>query len=223
MQEIKPAVSALGKIEIAFDKLKLREQQLLFISIPATIVFVAFLLFIEPEFKNTQMLDKQVDRMHKQLALAEQGTQELLSQASVDPSTGVKQQIKSLEAQLLKLNKASEGELNQLVSPSAMPILLEELFEQADDLALVSMQSVKPDILFGDTSNSEQAPIYKHGMQITFEGSFFATRDFLSSAENLGWKLYWQDLNYTVDKHPNATTTLSLFTLSTSEAFIGVN
>jgi len=211
------------KAETAFEKLKYSEQKLLFFCIPATILVIAFLLFIEPQFKSTQALDGKINSLNKQLVLAKMSSAELLEQASIDPNIEVRQQIASLESQLLTLNKAFDGELNQLVAPSAMPVLLEQLFNQAKGLALVKMESIAPVIIFGEQNNPEQLPIYQHGMRITFEGSFFATRDFLSSAENLEWKLYWQDLSYEVNEHPKATTTLSLFTLSTSEAFIGVN
>jgi MSHA biogenesis protein MshJ len=211
-----------AKFERAFESLKPREQLLLFVGIPATIIVVGFLLFIEPMLMSTNALDEKVTRLNKQLDSAQQSTAELLVQASIDPNTEVKQQIASLEQQLAKLNTDFEGELNQLVAPQAMPVLLEQLFDKADGLALVSMRSIAPLVLFGDKEGGNEQVIYQHGIEITIEGSFFATRDFLASAENLEWKLYWQNLQYQVGQHPKATTTLSLFTLSTSEAFIGV-
>jgi MSHA biogenesis protein MshJ len=221
MKETKSA-SSLAKLALAFDQLKGREQKLLFIVIPATIFFVVFLLFIEPKIKTGVKLDANMVSLNKQLELAKTSSAELLIQADMDPNTEIKQQIASLEAQLNKLNIAFDGELNQLVAPQAMPVLLEQLFDKANGLSLVKMQSVSPVVIFDGPNGIDQEVIYQHGIEITFEGSFFDTRDFLVSAENLEWKLYWQDLVYQVNQHPRATTTLSLFTLSTSEAFIGV-
>lgn len=221
MQETNsPTLNA--KFESAFENLKPREQVLLFVGIPATIIAVGFLLLIEPMLISTNALDDKMTRLNKQLDIAQQSSAELLIQASIDPNTEVKQQIISLEQQLAKLNTDFEGELNQLVAPQAMPVLLEQLFDKADGLALVSMRSIAPLVLFGEKEGGNEQVIYQHGIEITIEGSFFATRDFLASAENLQWKLYWQNLQYQVGQHPKATTTLSLFTLSTSEAFIGV-
>lgn len=221
MKETK-LLSAIARMEIAFDKLKGREQKLLFFGIPATVLTVMFLLLIEPKIKVVSKLDSTINSLNKQLDLAKLSSAELSIKANVDPNTAIKQQIMGLEARLQKLNNLFDGELNQLVAPQAMPILLEQLFDKADNLALVSMKSIAPVALFGEQNKPNQQFIYQHGIQITFEGSFFATRDFLASAENLEWKLYWQDLAYQVNQHPQATTTLSLFTLSTSEAFIGV-
>lgn len=226
-------LSLFAKGKIAFDNLKKREQNLLFVLIPITIITVFFLLLIEPEFKKAGRLEVSVAQLNTQLKLSKESTQELLQQAQIDPNTEISQQIDSLKKRLVKLNHEFEGELSQLVSPQAMPVLLEQLFTKANDLSLINMKSVAPQVLNAQINNASessknqpvvgQQSIYRHGIEITFEGSFFATRDFLVQAEGLGWKLYWQDLSYAVSKHPNAVTKLTLFTLSTSEAFIGVN
>lgn len=226
-------LSLLAKGKIAFDKLEKREQNLLIILIPTTIIVVFFLLLIEPEFKKSGRLADSVARLESQLELSRQSNVELLQQAKIDPDIAVSKQIESLQKSLAKLNHEFEGELSQLVSPQAMPVLLEQIFTKANDLSLINMTSVAPQVLNSEVNeqnnstenqaSSNQQPIYRHGIEITFEGSFFATRDFLAQAEALGWKLYWQDLSYAVSEHPAAITKLTLFTLSTSEAFIGVN
>jgi MSHA biogenesis protein MshJ len=218
----------------AFEGLQPREQNLLFVIIPCTIVAVFILLLIEPEIKKTQALEKSAVRLQSQLAMGRQSNEELMAQALIDPNDATREQIVNLRNMLNLLNAEFESELNQLISPQAMPVLLEQLFDQADNLTLNNMKSVAPQMLITDSvepgdestanaSTSSQQPIYRHGIEISFEGSFFATREFLSQAESLGWKLYWQDLSYVVGDHPNAVTTMTLFTLSTSEAFIGVN
>jgi MSHA biogenesis protein MshJ len=226
--------SLLNKGIVAFDGLKKHEQNLLFFVIPLTIIAVFFVLLIEPEIKISQGLTKSVSTLEKQLVLSRQSNDELLKQSQIDPNATVTQQIAGLQKKLALLNSEFEGELNQLVSPQAMPVLLQQLFERAGSLSLINMKSVAPQVLMTNSTNSKrldekpsvssaQQTIFRHGIEITFEGSFFATREFLSQAEGLGWKLYWQDLSYVVGEHPNAVTKMTLFTLSTSEAFIGVN
>lgn len=225
--------SLLVKGKVAFEKLKKREQNLMIVLVPTTIILVFFLLLIEPEYKKTGRLDDNMARLQSQLNLNRQSNEELLTQSLIDPNTEISLQIESLQKKLAKLNHEFEGELSQLVSPQAMPILLEQIFSKANDLSLIQMKSVAPQVLNTKVNEQNQSsksqsvlgqqPIYRHGIEIIFEGSFFATRDFLVQAEALGWKLYWQDLSYAVSEHPSAVTKLTLFTLSTSEAFIGVN
>ena len=229
-------LSATAKAMLAFDRLEFREQRLLFIGVPITILVVIFLLFVEPLLIKTERLQQSKQSIDSQYLLAKQSNQELMALAQQDPNKEINTQIDGLKRRLDQLNKDFEGELSQLVSPQAMPVLLEQLFYKAEDLALVSMTSLEPQQISlkqdknpnaaessQKQSASQEQLIFRHGIEISFEGSFFATRDFLSEAQNLGWKLYWQNLSYKVGEHPKAITHLTLFTLSTSEAFIGVN
>jgi MSHA biogenesis protein MshJ len=224
--------SLLQRGKVGFDGLKKREQNLLFVLVPFTIMVVFFLLLLEPEINNSERLAKSVSTLENQLFMGRQNNTELLSQATIDPNATLRQQVESLQKKLTQLNAEFESELNQLVSPQAMSVLLEQLFAQATNLSLLNMTSMEPQILnakgqnqrgLGEQHSLIQQPIFRHGIEITFEGGFFATRDFLFEAEALGWRMYWQDLSYVVGEHPNAVTKMTLFTLSTSEAFIGVN
>lgn len=227
-------VTFFKRVTDAFENLKKREQTMLMVLAPSTIIAVVVLVLIEPQLTEASKFNKRIGTLEQQIELTDLSTQELFEQANIDPNVALRQQIASLEKQLNELNERFEGEMSQLVSPQAMPGLLNELFSEAGDLEVLSMKSLSPTLVDlnkqseSDSNDapeepSEQQSIYRHGIEITFEGNFFATRDFLDSAENLSWKLYWQDLTYSVSEHPKAVTQLTVFTLSTSEAFIGVN
>ena len=137
-------LSPIEKGKVAFDALKKREQNLLFMLIPVTIIAVSFLLLIEPEYQKTNKLQESKARLESQLALVQRSNEELLQQSLIDPNTKISKQIEGLQKRLTKLNKEFEGELSQLVSPQAMPVLLEQLFTKANDLSLINMKSVAP-------------------------------------------------------------------------------
>ena len=117
--------------------------------------------------------------------------------------------------------------------PYAMPLVLEQLFANAKKLKLMSMSSIPPTNIFkddADSTNSENPitnaigpELFKHGLKIRFEGSFFDTRDFLISVEQMGWKLHWQEIAFVVNGYPKAQVDIELFTLSRREAYINVN
>ncbi len=219
-------LSATRQLLNKFDALALREQKLLMFAIPLSILLLVFFGVVEADIKKANKLQSNANNLQMQLSLNEETSAQLMQQANEDPDILVKQQISGLKQRLEQLNNDFAGEMAQLVSPQAMPILLEELLDKASDLQLLEMQSKEPQILAVNSNENELSntqPIYRHTLNIKFEGDFFATRKFLAEAEQLGWKIYWQGLTYTVLEHPNAVTELSLFTLSTSEAFIGVN
>ncbi|MGB3725786.1 MAG: hypothetical protein WA981_08475 [Glaciecola sp.] len=206
--------------EKKFEQLAPREQKLLFYGIPITILILGILLFIEPTFIAAQKVDRKMASVQTQLQSANAVINELNAQAELDPNLQVKQKINTFDKRVQTLQKRVDGELNQLVGPQLMPYLLEQLFAEAKGLQLTSMRTSEPTNVFAN--QKDVSPIYKHKIDIEFEGGFFATRDFLATAENMDYKLYWDEIQYEVSEYPNATTKLSIFTLSTSEVFISV-
>ncbi len=212
--------SLFNRLLLAYENRNASEKRLIFWTVPGLILFIGAIAFIEPVYIEITDINKRVDRVETQKAAFADTKQELFNAALLDPDEQINADIEETEKRLASLKKIFDKELGQLVSPQAMPTLLSQLFEKAGSLRLQKMESIKPVPLF--TQNSAEQKLFQHGIRITFEGGYLDTRDFLAKAEALGWKLYWRYLEYQVDEHPNATTELEVFTLSTSEAFIGV-
>ncbi len=210
-----------------FDHLATREQKLLMIAVPLSIVLLVFFGVVEADIKSGSKLKANASNVETQLKMSQETNIQLLAQLNEDPNLTIKEQIKGLKQRLERLNTEFSSEMALLVSPQAMPIMLEALLSKANNLDLIEMASKPPSILKipqrDQNSSENEQPIYKHTLFLKLEGDFFATQKFLSEAEQIGWKIYWQDMNYQVIEHPKASIELSLFTLSTSEAFIGVN
>ena len=206
-----------------FEALGEREKRLIFFAIPGLVLFVATLLVLEPMYKQIKNAHARAITQQSQLDTLKQTSDELMSEVLRDPDAAVKIQIDALQKQLSQIQASFDSELVHLVPPKAMPILLEQLFERADGLHLIKMESIAPSPVFTEEQGNTPVQLYRQGIRITFQGDYFATRDFFADAETLKWQLYWKFLNYDVHSHPLATTQLEVFTLSTSEAFIGVN
>ena len=221
------------KLEAKFDSISLREQKILFYALPATICLVFILGFIEPAIKQTIDTHKAMKAQKVRLLNASNSVGLLQAELKVDPDVEINNQIAGVNQQITKLELQFAEELEKLVPPYAMPLVLEQLFTNAKKLKLMSMSSIQPTNIFKDDAvpasteirpnNASGPELFKHGLKIRFEGSFFDTRDFLISAEQMGWKLYWQEIQFVVDEYPKAQVDIELFTLSRSEAYINVN
>lgn len=220
-KQIKP--SAFAQLLNKFDALAMREKRLIFVAVPSLILFVMALLLIEPLYEDIQKMQARAISKEAQLFNLQQTNAELMAEMRRDPDAAAKNQIAALQKQLTQLQASFNSEIRHLVSPKAMPTLLQNLFEEAQGLELVNMESMPPTPVFSEDLKPGDVQLYRQGIQITFQGDYFSTRDFFADAENLQWQLYWKFLNYNVHSHPIATTRLEVFTLSTSEAFIGVN
>ena len=64
--------------------------------------------------------------------------------------------------------------------------------------------------------------LYRHGMTVTFEGGYLAALRYLSALENASWKLFWDAVEVEVQEYPVTRVSITVFSLSTDEAWIGV-
>jgi MSHA biogenesis protein MshJ len=232
----------MDNLEAKFSAISPREQKLLFYAGPLLICFVFIMGFIEPALTQTIESSTEIRNAELRLVDTSYSVDSLQAQINIDPNTEVRNQIEAVNEQILILEKQFKRELEQLVPPQAMPHVLEELFAKAKKLKLVSMSSIMPENIFDNQAASDvpnETPVesadanatvakdspelFKHGVKISFEGSFFDTHEFLIAAEQLGWKLHWQEILFEVDEYPRAKVDIEIFTLSTSKAYIHVN
>lgn len=225
--------NSMENLETKFNSISVREQKLVFYAGPLVICLVFILGLIEPAITQAIETRNEITEHKLRLVSASNSVELVQMQLNVDPDLELKNQIDGVNQQISGLERQFADALEQLVPPYAMPLVLEQLFANAKKLKLMSMSSIPPTNIFKEDMDAESSEtsvnnaigpeLFKHGLKIRFEGSFFDTRDFFISAEQMGWKLHWQEVEYTVNAYPRAQVDIELFTLSRSEAYINVN
>ncbi|MGH1371215.1 MAG: hypothetical protein ACRBBW_04210 [Cellvibrionaceae bacterium] len=81
--------------------------------------------------------------------------------------------------------------------------------------------SASPSATSGDQNKVETAGVFKHAVEVQWGGGYFETQRFISALEELPWRLYWDNLNYSVTDYPNANVSLQVYTLSTDRGAFG--
>ena len=205
-----------------FAALSQREKVLIFATGLIVIISVMVFLLIDPALtKNTKTSDALLPLESEILSLQQQSV--IYEQAlAEDPNTKLREQIASVNERMTVLQNQFSAQLSDLILPRQMPVLIEQVFSQAEGLTLIEMASIKPVNIFADNEAMAEVRLYQHGVKLTFEGRFFAVRDFLANLERLTNQIYWRSMAYEVSEYPNAQVTLEVYTLSTEKAFIGV-
>lgn len=213
---------SFAKYDAQFESLSQREKVLIFATGLIVIVAIMVFLLIDPALqKNTKTADSlpplatEIQTLQQTSIIYEQALAE-------DPNEKLREQIASVNDRMQVLQNQFSAQLSDLILPRQMPVLIEQVFAQAEGLKLVEMASVTPVNIFADNPAMAGVPLYQHGVKLTFEGRFFAVRDFLASLEQLTNQIYWRSMAYQVSEYPNAEVTLEVYTLSTEKAFIGV-
>ena len=63
---------------------------------------------------------------------------------------------------------------------------------------------------------------YKHGLRIEFEGDYMTTLDYIRGLESLELRFLWDSLEFQVEEYPRSRVSITVFTLSLDQDWIGV-
>ncbi len=207
-------------------------QRFMVLGFGAALILVLFdVLWFQSQDKQQKDLKNQISTVEKQyrdlIAANTQRQQELMG-ASLNTK---RKQIESLQQQQLAIDE-SLGQYAQLVSPREMPELLRQFFNQSKSLKLKSLvkHSAKP--AFSSEKEEKQnaakqepktseATLFKHDVTVTLQGSYFDLVRSLEKLEKMNLKIYWDSIDYQVDKYPNALIKLTVYTYSYEQNWIG--
>lgn len=214
-------MSAPGLSE-KFAALSQREKVLTLVSGLALIILVGFTFFIEPAMKAlaTNKTELAAEVMKRQTLNAQL---ELYTEAlATDPNAEIRAEQATLLEQKSAMEMTFADELEELVTPAEMVMLVEQVFKHAGNLKLMEMSSLAPVSVFEGNEEMENVDLFQHGVQMTFSGRYFDVKDFVEALESQTKQFYWRGVDYQVTAYPLAEVSVEVYTLSTEKAFIGV-
>jgi MSHA biogenesis protein MshJ len=102
-----------------------------------------------------------------------------------------------------------------------MAVALSDILNRNNQLTLIKLDTLPITTLL-KSKQPQLNPIYKHGLTITFSGSYLDTFNYLKALESMPWHFIWESIDYQVKDYPIAETTLRVHTLSFKESWLGV-
>ncbi|WP_293751025.1 type II secretion system protein GspM [uncultured Paraglaciecola sp.] len=213
------------KLSIKFLKISLREQLLILICGLVVLILMMYTFLLEPHFKNSEKLQQNNLSSMNEMTSLEGQVNTLTDKLNTDPNDPVHERIKVLQGQIQSIAQQLEAQTNNLVPANEMANMLESVLAGSKGLKLIELQSIAPiPILFGQAEEKDepQAGLYRHGVTLVFQGTYFDIQRYLEKLESLPWQFYWKKFDYLVDDYPTANVELEIYTLSTNKAFIGV-
>ena len=200
-----------------FSALSVREQWLIAITGWFGILFIGYMLIIEPQMVTSQtvktaLIDTQNDMItaQNQLIVANRKLQQ-------DPDKVINQKLAQYRQEDKALQQVLEAKIGSLITPVQMAGLLEQVLRHSSALKLESMTSLPSSQLV----SCDQQGYFVHPIRLTFKGRYFDVINYLNKLEALPVKYYWRSLSYQVDEYPWAKVELEVYTLGESKDFIG--
>jgi MSHA biogenesis protein MshJ len=224
----------IAKLAQSVDRLSLRER----LSLLAAGLFVVGGLWeavlAAPLAAREQIANDKVAALQDQL----QKLDASLSVAAAGASEGVPEQLERLVA--LRASVQSRDEelrvfTTDLVDPTQMRVVLEELLRRQGGLTLVSAVNRPAQPVLDDggadesaatpsnEANSSTAPkLYRHSFVLRLRGHYLDCLRYLEDVERLPWQIYWSRLELSTDEYPVNDILIEVATLSLDEEWIGV-
>jgi len=205
------------KLSDRFDLLTRREQWLILISGWIALLFVGFVVFVEPQMKALTSAKRQLVSVVNEITSSTNQVTLIERKLKADPNLELDRKIERLEQQNSALNEQLQDRVASLVTPIQMSGLMEQVLQRSERLKLISLESQPPVQLI----NGKDEGFYIHPVRLTLRGRYFDVVSYLEQLEALPVKYYWRSLNYQVDKYPWADIQLDVYTLGESKDFIG--
>ncbi|MBI1423966.1 MAG: hypothetical protein GC149_10910 [Gammaproteobacteria bacterium] len=216
-----------------YEALSLRERILVSASILIAIVVLWYILLFSPMYASHSDTQTQFAKLQTSIKTLQQQQQTLQQRQQQDPLRELKERIAQLNKHITDTDERLKDKLHGLIPPQQMAKVLESVLQQHHELTLIKLQSLPATPLITRAAASDKteaktpvqgksSEVYRHGLQLEFEGSYLATLAYLKALQTLPWEFYWDEVRLDVEKYPRAKVTITVHTLSLTEGWIGV-
>ncbi|MDC5703940.1 type 4a pilus biogenesis protein PilO [Vibrio europaeus] len=204
-----------------FVQLSAREKGLITICGFVIIILGLLTLLIEPAFEQNRATSQRITSTKLNVQRLEADILLMTAKLQKDPNQELNQELKQLMVESQELSTQLAAIVENLIAPSQMAQLLEQVLADSKGLHLVSLESQTAEPIVSNESNSNLASYYVHPVRLELTGKYFAIVDYLEALEALPVKYYWRSFHYSVEEYPTARLVLEVYTLGTRQEFIG--
>lgn len=218
-----------------FDALARRERYLVAVGVFGGVLLIGWTMAIDPALSRSRLAERAIVDQRTQLAALKAQTLGLQSPAQ-SPEVRAAAQLADLKNQLNALYQRFSALGGELVPPQRMAGLLEDMLGRQGSLRLLSLRTLPvvsvldkkevADVAAAPSAArtvavaNAPAGLFKHGVEITLEGSYAELTDYLARLEKSPQKLLWSSVSLSVEKHPKLVLTLTVFTLSLDRTWL---
>jgi MSHA biogenesis protein MshJ len=232
------------KFESRVDALNLRERVMAFAIAALLLITLINVVVLDPLLAQQKLLSQQAAQDEQQITAMHAEIQGRVAAHNNDPDAAERAKLQDLKQRSAKLRGELLGMQKGLVSPDKMTALLEDLLRRNSGLQLLSLKTLPVSLLTDPVVPEGKAPagadsspaakdkahekqvageaVYKHGVELTIQGSYADITHYLTQIESMPWQLFWAKAKLNVDAYPKAKLTLTLFTLSLDSTWLNI-
>jgi MSHA biogenesis protein MshJ len=211
-----PRIKAMSA---AVDRMSTRERVLVFTTTVLLLASLWYLLLMQPLVKEAGQKRTEIATIQSRIATSNRAFEDQVLQMT-GSGTEYEARFARVQRRLDEVNERLDDYASELIDPAEMARVLEGMLKEQSALQLVRIRNLVPEALSA-SADSRTATFYKHGLEIEFEGSYFACLEYLQAIETLPWRFYWQILDLEVIEYPTNRVRVEVSTLSLDKEWIG--
>lgn len=225
------------KTAAKINALALRERLIVFVALVAVVGYGIFALSVDLSQWHQKNLQSKIAKQRAEIAELQSKT-EALQRKQVDPDAANRARVDDLARQVNAIENTLQDLQKNLVPAQRMNALLQEMLTAEARPQLVSLRSLPVALLLvrpgspaaAGAAASGQAPrpdtsvanVYKHGVEMTLQGSYAELHDYLARLEQSPWRMFWWRARLAAEAHPRLTLTVTIYTLSLDKGWLEV-
>ena len=218
MSQKSPIVKVLKLLQAKLDDLQLRERLLVVATAIMLLGSAWYLGLMQPVGKQIKNTVAEIELVRQRIESVNQSLEIQALHAS-GGAANYREQFTQVQRRIAELNAKLVGYTAELIGPAEMAHVLQGILKEQSNLRLIRVRNLSPKAL--STSDDTDTVFYKHGLELEFEGGYFACLEYLQELEALPWRLYWEILEIEVLEYPLNRIRLEVSTLSPYEEWIG--
>ena len=232
----------LGQVLVRIDTLTVRERVVGFVMALAIAYGSWNMALFGPLEQRRSMLSATVWQLHEEIQALNAQVGKLAMLRALDPDAANRERLVTLRAETTSLKQTIDDVAARLVPPKEMATVLEAVLTRETGLELVKLQGVGATPMLTTSPAPSKSPetdtpadavstkivpriamrLFKHGLEIRFQGEYLQARNYLLALESLAWDFLWESVDLQVTRHPLVEVEITVFSLSLDEAWIGV-
>lgn len=218
------------KIVTRIDGLTLRERVIIFLMAALALIAMVNMLILAPQEAEQKRIAKRIQDEQNEITRIRAEIQRKVEERTADPNAQNNGRLRVLQAQADGLRETVAGMQRGLVSPDKMAALLEEMLRKNTRLRLAGLRKL-PVVNLVDAPASPKTQdgaddtvtgLFRHGVELTVQGGYLDMVNYLGELERMPAQLFWGDLAFKVDEYPNATMTVTVYTLSLDKQWLHI-
>ncbi|HWQ40096.1 MAG TPA: hypothetical protein VNM24_16050 [Burkholderiales bacterium] len=177
---------------------------------------------VESRFKQAAQLHKQVSQARADAAAARAQAAEMVRRLAQDPDADTRARIAELRSQIERLDAEVKGVHRGLVAPQRMAAVLEEMLTRNRRVRLISLKTLPVTGLLEASDPQAERNVYKHGLEMTLQGSYLDLLDYVARLEKLPVQMFWGQATMDATAYPRVRLVVTVYTLSLDKQWLVV-